>query len=163
MSQMLALVATCVFAAPSVAAAQDFDPDSLLARVRYLASDELRGREAGEPGADAAALYIQEAFESYGLKALGQNGYMQPFEITTTIAISPDSRLLLQGSRGERALKLYEEWMPFNFSSAGSASGSTLHAAYGLSADDYESVPEGDAPVIVVLEGGTPDDFNPHG
>ena len=163
LSHLLALVAMCVFAAPPAALAQDFDPDSLLAHVRYLASDELAGREAGEPGAKAAALYIQRAFEAYGLEALGQNGYMQPFEVTTSVAISPESRLVLEGSHGKRTLKLYEEWLPFNFSGAGSASGVAYRADYGLSADSYEGAPQGDAPLIVVLKGGTPDDFSPHG
>ena len=163
MSHLLASVAMCVFATPRAALAQDFDPDSLLAHVRYLASDELAGREPGEPGAEAAARYIQQAFEAYGLEALGQDGYRQPFEITTTVAISPESRLVLEGSLGKRALKLYEEWLPFNFSGAGSASGPAFRADYGLSADDYEGAPKTDAPLVVVLKGGTPDDFNPHG
>jgi hypothetical protein len=79
------------------------------------------------------------------------------------VAISPESRLVLEGSRGKRTLKLYEEWLPFSFSGAGSSSGVVYHADYGLSADDYEAIPEGDAPLIVLLKGGTPDDFNPHG
>jgi hypothetical protein len=128
-----------------------------------LASDELAGREPGEPGALAAARYIQQAFEGYGLRAMGQNGYLQPFEVTTTVAISPDSRLVLEGSLGTRTLKLNEEWLPFNFSGAGSASGVAYRADYGLSADAYEGAPQGDAPLIVVLKGGTPDDFDPHG
>ncbi len=153
----------CVFAAPSPGLAQDFEPDSLLAHVRYLASDELAGREPGDPGAKAAALYIQEAFEAYGLEALGQNGYMQPFELTTTVSISPDSRLVLEGPRGQRSLKLFEEWLPFNFSSGGSLTGRAFHADFGLSAEDYGSAPEGDDPSVVVIRGGTPEDFDPHG
>jgi len=160
--QFLALAAMCVFAPPA-ALAQEFDPDSLLAHVRYLASDELAGREAGEPGADAAAAYIAQAFEAYGLEALGSNGYLQPFEITTTVAIDADSRLVLESSRGTRSLKLYEEWLPFSFSGAGSLGGSAYRAGYGLGTDSYDGVSEDVAPLIVVLRGGTPDDFDPHG
>jgi len=160
--QLLALAATCVFAAPA-ALAQEFDPDSLLAHVRYLASDELAGREAGESGADAAAAYIARAFEAYGLEALGSDGYLQPFEITTTVAIDADSRLVFESSRGTRSLKLYEEWLPFSFSGAGSLAGSTYRAGYGLGADSYGGVPDDGSLLIVVLRGGTPDDFDPHG
>ncbi len=152
----------CVFAAPSLAPAQSIEPDSLLAHVRYLASDALAGREAGEPGADSAAAYIARGFEAYGLEPLGRDGYLQPFEITTTVAIGPDSRLVLESSRGTRVLKLYEEWLPFNYSGAGSVSGPAFRAGYGLNADAYEEAPQGDASFIVVLKGGTPDDFDPH-
>jgi hypothetical protein len=156
----LLLVATCVFAAPTLATAQSLDPDALLGHIKYLASDELAGREAGEPGADSAAAYIARQFESYGLEPLGSDGFYQTFEITTTIAIGSNSRLVLQSARGTRELKLFEEWVPFNFSSAGSISGAAINAGYGLSDEDYEQVgPSG----IVVLRGGVPDDFDPHG
>jgi hypothetical protein len=133
----------------------------LLAHVKYLASDELAGRESGEPGADSAAAYIARQFEGSGLEPLGEEGYRQPFGITTTITVSAGSRLVLKTSQGERELKLHEEWYPFSFSSAGSAQGAAFRASYGLSGDDYEA--GGDDLPIVVLTGGTPDDFDPHG
>ncbi len=151
------------FAALAAANAQSVNPDSLLAHVRYLASDELAGREAGDPGADSAAAYVARAFAAYGLEPLGTDGYRQPFEITTGIAIAGDSRLVLQSSRGSRTLKLYEEWAPFNFSGAGRVSGVAFSAGYGLSADDYSDAHAGGhTSRIAVLRGGTPDDFDPH-
>ena len=42
-------------ALPAAVEAQAIDPDSALAHVRYLASDALAGREAGEAGADSGA------------------------------------------------------------------------------------------------------------
>ncbi len=139
------------------------NPDTLLAHVRYLASDALAGREAGEPGADSAAAYIARHLEAYGLEPLESDGYLQRFEITTGIAIASDSRLVLRSSRGRRTLKLFEEWLPFNFSSAGQVSGVALSAGYGLSEDSYGSdhLP-GHPPRIAIVRGGTPDDFDPH-
>ena len=156
----LALVAMCVLTAPTAAFSQTISPDVLLGHVKYLASDELAGREAGEPGADSAAAYIAGLFKSYGLESLGNEFYQQAFEITTTITVAPESRLILETSKGKRELKLGEEWMPFNFSSAGSVNDGVFRAGYGLSADDYEGA---ESPRIVVLLGGTPDDFDPHG
>ena len=158
-ARWLALAAMCVLTAPTLALSQTIDPGVLLDHVKYLASDELAGREAGEPGADSAAAYIAALFQSYGLEPLGSDGYRQPLEITTTITVAPDSRLILETSSGTRELELGTEWMPFNFSSAGSASGGAFPGGHGLSADAYEDI---ESPGIVVLLGGTPDDFDPH-
>jgi hypothetical protein len=147
---------------PAVAAAQSVNPDTLLAHVKYLASDELAGRESGEPGADAAAAYLARAFESYRLEQLGTAGYLQPFEITTTIAVGSDSRLVLESSEGRVELELYEEWLPFNFSGGGEATGEAFYGGFGLSDGDFEGAPSGDEPFVTVLRGGTPDDFDPH-
>ncbi|UCF20242.1 MAG: M28 family peptidase [Gemmatimonadota bacterium] len=162
-ARLAALLAMCVLAVPSVAWAQSVNPDTLLAHVKYLASDELAGREAGEPGADSAAAYIARHFEAYGLEALGTQGYLQPFEFTSTVTIAADSRLMLETPRGKRELKLYEEWLPFNFSSGGSLSGPAFDAGYGLEPGDYEGLegPGGGAP-IAVIRGGTPEDYDPH-
>ncbi|UCC71695.1 MAG: M28 family peptidase [Gemmatimonadota bacterium] len=160
---LLALATTCVFIVPGPAVAQEIDPEVLLAHVKYLASDELAGREAGEPGADSAAAYIAKQFESYGLEPPGTESYRQPFEITTTISIAPDSRLLLRSGRGSMTLELFKEWVPFNFSGAGSASGEVSHAGYGLRDEDYEELESREGPGIALLRGGVPEDFDPHG
>lgn len=48
--------------------------------IYFLASDELRGREAGEPGADIAAKYLGTTLQRYGVKQISgaENGYYQP-------------------------------------------------------------------------------------
>jgi hypothetical protein len=52
------------------------------------------------------------------------------------------------------------DWMPFNFSGAGQASGAAFRAGYGLRDEDYTSA---EAPKVVVLRGGTPENFDFHG
>jgi len=48
------------------------------ANLRYLASDELKGRDTGSPGGDSAAVFIARQFEQYGLKQVeGADGWMQ--------------------------------------------------------------------------------------
>jgi hypothetical protein len=161
---LLVLSAIATFTAVTrSASAQAVSPDTLLAHVRYLADDALAGREAGEPGADSAAAYIARKMESYGLEPLGTDGYHQAFEIVSTVAIGSDSRLILRTSRGTKTLDLYEDWLPFSFSAAGNVSGSAFHAGYGLSEDAYATAPKEGESMIVVLEGGMPDDFDPHG
>ena len=54
------------------------------AHLRYLASDELMGRDTGKPGGDTAAVYIAKQFEKYGLEQVaGADGWFQkvPFEM----------------------------------------------------------------------------------
>lgn len=54
--------------------------DSLMAHVRYLSSDALKGRETDSEGNAAAAAYILRRFEGYGLMPAGKEGYRQPFQ-----------------------------------------------------------------------------------
>ncbi len=159
----LTVAATFLLSAPRTAEAQAVSPDTLLAYVRYLASDALAGREAGEPGADSAAAYIARKMKSYGLEPLGTDGFQQGFEIVSTVSIASDSRLILRTSRGAKALELYEEWLPFSFSSGGTVTGAVFRAGYGLSDDAYAQAPKGEGALIALLEGGVPDDFDPHG
>jgi hypothetical protein len=54
--------------------------DQLLAPLRYLASDQLRGRHIGLPEIDTAARYIADQFKMAGAKHLASaNGYYQIF------------------------------------------------------------------------------------
>ena len=49
--------------------------------IEYLASDELAGRQIGEPGELLAAQYIAHRMESLGLKPFGTDGYFQEFSV----------------------------------------------------------------------------------
>jgi len=52
--------------------------------LRYLASDELKGRDTGKPGGDTAAVYIANQFEKFGLQQVeGADGWFQkvPFQM----------------------------------------------------------------------------------
>lgn len=51
-----------------------FSEETLLAHVKYLASEALEGRGLGTPGLDMAADYIAEQFKKAGLQPGGDNG-----------------------------------------------------------------------------------------
>jgi Zn-dependent M28 family amino/carboxypeptidase len=54
--------------------------DRLLAPLRYLASDQLRGRHINQPEIDTAALYIAKQFKQAGAQPVeGASGYYQVF------------------------------------------------------------------------------------
>jgi Zn-dependent M28 family amino/carboxypeptidase len=59
------------------AAVDLIDEAALQAHLDYLASDELEGREAGEPGYDKAAAYVAEQFAAIGLEPAGDDGWYQ--------------------------------------------------------------------------------------
>jgi hypothetical protein len=76
----------------SVAPAAGDDPASTItatdmrARIAFLASDALRGRDTPSPGLETAAAWIAREFKRLGLEPAGDNGtYIQryPFVITT--------------------------------------------------------------------------------
>lgn len=57
-------------------------PQVALAPLRFLASDELKGRNTTRPEVHIAARYISEEFRSFGLREVaGTKDYFQPFII----------------------------------------------------------------------------------
>ncbi|MEZ5106649.1 MAG: M20/M25/M40 family metallo-hydrolase [Draconibacterium sp.] len=55
-----------------------FSEQRMMSTIKYLASDELKGRGLGTPELDAAANYITDKFEEYGLKPMDKS-YFQEF------------------------------------------------------------------------------------
>ncbi len=64
----------------SVAYAQSTQQQRLTKHVYFLASDSLRGRNAGSEDAAKAAAYIVKQFEEIGVEPFFGEGYYQPFE-----------------------------------------------------------------------------------
>jgi len=60
--------------------AQNASVDELITHIRFLASDELKGRGTGTPEERVAAQYLADYFKKLGLKPMGTEGYFQPFK-----------------------------------------------------------------------------------
>lgn len=61
---------------------ESINATDLKRHMQFLASDELEGRDTGEPGLQVAARYLAVQAEALGLKALDEDqDYMQPFFI----------------------------------------------------------------------------------
>jgi hypothetical protein len=72
----------------------------LKAEVTYLASDELRGRRAGDTGETMAAVFIADKFKELGLLPKGDNAeYFQYFTVNDGKAIAPSTRLSINGEK----------------------------------------------------------------
>jgi len=137
------------------AVAQVASPEAYIEDVKFLASPELRGRGAGTPELDRAAAYIAKKFEEAGLQPAGENGYLQPLQVTTGAVMGEDNRLAVQSPSGERSLTPGEDYAPINFSSSGTAAGPLVFAGYGIDAeekayDDYAHL-DVEGKIVVVL------------
>ncbi|MGZ3365061.1 MAG: M28 family metallopeptidase [Caulobacteraceae bacterium] len=109
MSRISRLFAACAALALTAAAAP---PDPLAggrawwAHIRYLASDQMRGRLTGSPEYDRAADYVVGKFKAYGLKPAGAKGWLQPVSFTEQRVIAERSSAALIVDGREAPLRL---------------------------------------------------------
>src|SRR5262245_55925131 len=135
---LVALSAAYLSSAPQ--AISDLSPTRYLEHVKYLASDEMKGRASGSPELDKAADYIAAQFRSAGLRPMGDsNSYFQKFEVTTGATFGPKNELALNGSK----LKINDDFVPIVFSNTAALDGPMVFVGYGITApnlhyDDYE-------------------------
>ena len=73
---LLAAAPTPALPGPAATALPD-DQAAFRAHVMFLASDAMKGREAGTPEYDIAAQYVAAQFYAAGLKPAGDDGYLQ--------------------------------------------------------------------------------------
>jgi peptidase M28-like protein/PDZ domain-containing protein/PA domain-containing protein len=140
--------------------------ERIIRHIQFLASDKLQGRRTGTRAADEAAAYIAKEFQSYGLKPASPDGFLEPFDFVAGVKLGSQNMFRVLDSRGERELKVGDEFMPLAFSSAESAEGEVVFVHYGISApqleyDNYKGV-DVKGKVVIILR-GSPDGDNPHG
>ena len=80
---------------PVALAAASITASDITARVSFLASDALRGRDTPSPGLEAAAAYIASEFQRLGLEPRGDNGsWFQRYPYTIRNLTGADTRLV---------------------------------------------------------------------
>jgi len=113
--------------------------------IYYLASDDLEGRGVGTKGLDQAADFIADNFRKLGLKPPpGQDGYFQPFPLTT--AVHPGAatalRLLPPADSGKSdasgALVTDTDYTPLSFSAEKEFDGQVVFVGYAVSDADRD-------------------------
>ena len=125
-------------------------PDAILDHIKFLASDELRGRGNGTEGLDRAADYIAAEFKEAGLRPGGDaSGWFQPFELTIGVTVGDTNRLVIRGAKQSVTLSLGASYFPIaatpNDAAVTLADLPVVFAGYGISApgvtyDDYEGL-----------------------
>ncbi len=135
--------------------AADLSPTEYLDYVKYLASQEMKGRATGSPELEKAGEYIANRFRDLGLAPLSGSSYFQSFDVTTSAMLGPHNRLTESDGKGERTLTLQQDFVPLNLSRAGRVSGGLVFAGYGITApeyryDDYAGV-DAKGKIVVIL------------
>ncbi|HEX6560183.1 MAG TPA: M20/M25/M40 family metallo-hydrolase, partial [Longimicrobiales bacterium] len=130
------------------AGAATITPTDIYARIAFLASDALRGRDTPSQGLETAAAYIASEYTRLGLQPRGDNGsYLQryPYAIRTLLA---DSVRLAVSVRGQTSALAYGREM---FASAGMperARGPLVFAGTKFSTDGADF--QGALPVVFI-------------
>jgi len=79
------------------------------AYVKFLASDQLQGRNTGSEGHRKAANYVMAQFKADGLKPAGTEGYIQPVPFVVIKVDQDKSKAALLGGGNEKPLASGED------------------------------------------------------
>ena len=139
----------------SLLSAADWDPTRYLEHVKYLASQELKGRGTGTPELDKAADYIARQFRAAGLRPPAQVNFFQTFPVTASARLGQGNRFEYTAGEQNKALNFQDDFLPLNFSARGAISGGLVFAGYGITApeynyDDYAGLDVKDKLVVVL-------------
>jgi hypothetical protein len=128
-------------------------PDLLLDHIKFLSSDDMKGRANGSPELERAGAYIAEQFKAAGLQPGGKNGdWFQPFELVAGLTIGGANRLSFtyKGKQVDLTLSGYYPMSTMPNENPAAASTEMAHlpvvfAGYGLAVasagyDDYANV-----------------------
>jgi aminopeptidase YwaD len=127
----------CLSAGVALGATPAIDPDTYLNDVKFLASQQLRGRGDGTPELEKAADFIAGQFRKFGLKPVNGSSYFQDFPVTVSGKLGSANTLRWTGPAGGQALKLTDDYMPFPFSASAKVAGGVVFAGYGITAPEY--------------------------
>jgi Zn-dependent M28 family amino/carboxypeptidase len=92
-------------AVPATAQTGTDSAANIKAHMTFLASDDMKGREAGSPGYEASADYVARQMKALGLQPMGANGsYFQTVPLVAARALNEGKLSLKDASGKETAL-----------------------------------------------------------
>ena len=132
----------------------------------WLAADERRGRMTGEPGYDAAANYVAEQFDAFGLEPGGEDGWFQRVPLLR-YQLDVESPSVVVHKNGSDFPLVYRDdygMSPDKLRDEHGVRGEAVYVGYGVHApefgySDYDGIDVRGK--IIVLFGGAPSTF-PH-
>lgn len=132
--------------------------------VKYLASDELKGRMTGTEDEIRAAEYISKEFKRFGLSPYFGGSWFQKFPFISGVELAGDNSFNINGETPAQ-YKAGSDFIPLGFSSSIQAMGEVVFAGYGISSeknnyDDYKNIDVKDKIVLVLRY--NPEYDNPH-
>lgn len=103
--------------------------------IKYMASDEMGGRQPGTPGIKLCEDYIVQEYKKAGLKPLEDGTYFQEMEVRGSRGLDKDkTSLTITGPDGDQTIELgkdYQQLMGRGFD----VSGGLVFVGYGIKAD----------------------------
>lgn len=130
---------------------EDVTTEEIETHIRFLASDELMGRQTGTPGIDIAAAYIAAYYKAVGVKPLpGMDSYYQNM---TLYNVSEPK----QGSitMGERSFSIADD-MITAYTQLVDITGEAVYRGYGTDKDLKKSI---EGKIVILLPGDESGDY----
>jgi len=161
-------------AAVANAATPTVDADRLLDHIKFLASDDLKGRASGSPELERAAEYIADQFKEIGLMPAGDNStWFEPFELVAGLTVGAGNSLVASDKTRSIQFNLGSSYYPLstvpnempNVPSARMERLPLVFGGYGLSApdagyDDYDGLDVNGKAVIIFTHEPQENDAN---
>lgn len=126
-----------VAAGLALAATPAIDPNLYLDDIKFLASQQMRGRADGSPELEKAAGFLARQFREFGLQPVTGSSYYQDFPITLGGKVGPANSFRWRDGGHTKSLKPGEDYVPFQFSSSVRVSAPVVFAGYGITAPEY--------------------------
>src|SRR5918993_3827287 len=102
MRKLVLAAASVVLLGAGVFLQADIASDRLLGHIKFLASDDMKGRGNGTEELERAADYIARQFKDAGLQPAGKDGtWFQPFELVAGLTVGRQNQLTIE-HRGTR-------------------------------------------------------------
>ena len=97
MRKLLIALVLALAAATRAGGDSGIDADALLGHIKFLASDDLKGRANGTDGLERAGDYVAQQFKAAGLApGEGANGWFQPFELIAGLNVGKGNSLTVE-------------------------------------------------------------------
>jgi hypothetical protein len=98
-----------------LAAPAEIQPDAILQHIKFLSSDELKGRANGSPELETAAEYVARQFRAAGLRPGGSsNEWFQPFQLLAGLTVGSGNRLTVTARNRTLSFALGMSYYPLS-------------------------------------------------
>ncbi|MFC1549835.1 M28 family peptidase [Candidatus Neomarinimicrobiota bacterium] len=150
-----------VFTGKSKSVNPNITETELQDHIKFLASDELKGRFPGTYESGLAIQYLINELSSAGITSIDTTVYIQTFEFVNSVELGADNRLNIN----QMEYRAGTDFIPLGFSSSDSLSAPVVFTGFGFSIndsikwDDYNAVDVNEKWVLIIR--GGPED-SPH-
>lgn len=104
--------------------------------IKYMASDEMGGRQPGTPGIKLCEDYIVQEYKKAGLKPLEDGTYFQEMEVRGSRGLDKDkTSLTITGPDGDQTLELGKDYQQLMGGGGFDVSGGLVFIGYGINAE----------------------------